>query len=144
MTRPFDWQSRMAEMLKSCMRTEFVWGEHDCALFACNVAQSVCGIDFADPLRGRYSTKHEAYKVLKNYAGGGLTEAVEKIAATYNCAEVPILMARRGDIVLGKVEVVEGFGISVGICLGEKIAFAASIGFLQKPIDLDYRAWRTP
>ena len=145
MTRPFDWQSRMSRALTARRETLFAWGGHDCALFACDIARVVCEIDFAEPLRGRYTTRLGAYKVLKDYGGGGLEETAEKIAKDHDCEEVTPLMARRGDIILAKIlvygEVLED---SLGVCIGERAAFAAAQGFVQVPMTQTRRAWRIP
>ncbi len=142
--RPFDWQSRMSRALAARRETPFAWGRHDCALFACDVAEAVCGIDFATPLRGRYGTKRGAYAVLDDFAGGGLEQAAEKIARDHGCAEVAPLMARRGDIILAEIPVDRASGDALGICLGERIAFAAERGFVQLPLVKAHRAWRVP
>ena len=142
--RPFDWQSRMSRALAARRETPFAWGRHDCALFACDVAEAVCGIDFAAPLRGRYGTKRGAYAVLDDFAGGGLEQAAEKIASDHVCAEVAPLMARRGDIILAEIPVDRASADALGICLGERIAFAAERGFVQLPLVKARRAWRVP
>lgn len=148
MMRPFDWQSRMSRALAARRETSFAWGRHDCALFACDMAEAVCGIDFAAPLRGRYGTRREAYAVLGDFAGGGLEQAAEKIARGRGCAEVAPLMARRGDIILAEIAVGGApggaLGDALGICLGERIAFAAERGFAQLPLVKARRAWRVP
>ncbi len=142
--RPYDWQSRMSEALAARREAPFVWGRHDCALFACDVAEAVCGINFAASLRGRYGTKREAYAVLDGFAGGGLEQAAEKIARDHGCPEVAPLMARRGDIVLAEIAIDGGSSDALGICLGEWIAFAAGRGFVQLPLTKARRAWRVP
>ncbi len=144
MMRPFDWQSRMSRALAARRETPFAWGRHDCALFACDLAEAVCGIDFAAPLRGRYGTRREAYAVLDDFAGGGLEQAAEKIARDHGCAEVAPLMARRGDIILAEIPIAGASGDALGICLGERIAFAAERGFAQLPLVKARRAWRVP
>ncbi len=142
--RPFDWQSRMSRALAARRETPFAWGRHDCALFACDVAEAVCGIDFAASLRGRYGTKREAYAVLDGFAGSGLEQAAEKIARDHGCAEVAPLMARRGDIMLAEIPVDGAPGDALGICVGERIAFAAERGFVQLPLVKARRDWRVP
>ncbi len=143
MTRPPDWQSRMAQALKTRRERPFAWGRHDCGLFACDIAEAISGVDLAAALRGRYSTRRGAFRALKSFAGGGIETAIEKIAKDHGCAEVPPLMAQRGDILLAEVlvhsEVLED---SLGVCLGETAAFAAAQGFVQLPIAQARRAWR--
>lgn len=148
MTRPPDWQSKMIAALAARRDEPFVWGGHDCALFACDIAEAICGIDFAEPLRGHYTTRRGAYKVLKSFAGGALEEAAAKIAEDHNCEEVPILMARRGDIVIAELTVTydghEYVQDCLGVCLGQGAAYATGTGFAQAPITQARRAWRIP
>jgi len=144
-TRPYDWPERMAKALDNHRGVSFAWGSHDCALFACDVAQSICGIDFAEDLRNRYKTAIGAARTLKRFVGGGLEEAAEKIACDHNCPEITPLTAQRGDIVLAEVLVSDGLlSDSLGVCLGERVAFATSQGFVQLPLAKARRAWRTP
>ncbi len=144
--RSFDWQSKMLQAVKARRNIPFAWGTHDCGLFACDITEAVCGTDFAAPFRGHYSTKLGAYKALRRYAGGGLTKVAEKISREHNLEEVQPLLARRGDLVLASVTIADtpNLRIALGICLGEKVAFASNPGFVLLPITLDYRAWRTP
>lgn len=146
MMRPFDWQERMIDAINARRDTPFAWGRHDCALFACDVAQAICGVDFAAGLRGRYATERGAYVALKRFAGpnaknGGLEAAAEKIAANHGCPEVPPLMAQRGDIVLMDSEL----GAVLGVCVGETIAKAGvETGVEFVPLAAARRAWRVP
>lgn len=144
--RPFDWQERMIDAINARRDTPFAWGSHDCALFACDVAQAICGLDFAAEFRGRYSSERGAYLALKRFSGSNakrhrLEAAVVEIAKNYDCPEVPPLMARRGDIVLMDSEM----GGVLGICVGETIAKAgAEIGVDFVPLAAARRAWRVP
>ena len=139
--RPFDWQERLIAAVADRRETPFRWGRHDCALFACDVAQAVCGIDFAAPLRGKYTTERGAAVALKRFCGSGLEEAAEKIAADHGCPEVPPLMARRGDIVILDSE----RGPLLGVCVGQHVAKAGvKSGVQHVPITAARRAWRVP
>ena len=134
----------MHAFIEGRRNSPFRWGRHDCAIFACDVAEVVCGIDFAEPLRGKYATKRGAYAALKRFAGGGLEQAAERIARDHGCPEVAPLMARRGDIVLAEIAIDGGSSDALGVCLGEWIAFAAGRGFVQLPLMKARRAWRVP
>lgn len=143
MTRPFDWPERMIDAIAARRDTPFAWGSQDCALFACDVAKAVCGVDFAAPLRGRYSTGIGAARVLKSFAGSdakecGLEAAVEKIAAGHDRPEVAPLMAQRGDLVLLDTLA----GPALGICIGEHVATAGPEGVALLPLADVTRAWR--
>ena len=116
----------------------FAWGRNDCATFACDIAEAVCGVDFADPLRGRYKTRRGAARVLKGFAGGGLDVAAEKIAVQHGRPEVAPSMARRGDLVLIDTDL----GLALGVCVGESIASAGPDGVALMPLSAARRAWR--
>lgn len=141
--RAVGWEERMKEALAARKDTLFAWGHHDCVLFACYVIEATCGIDFAKDFCCKYATEPEACEIIKDYAGGGIEEAVEKIALEYKCEEVPPSFAQRCDVMLGEV-LIHGdvMGDSIGVCLGEFVAFAAPIGFVQLPISATRRAWR--
>ena len=145
MIRPPDWQERMIKALKLKQSLPFSWGSHDCALFACDIVQAICSVDFALLFRGKYETEKEAHKVLKAFAGGGLEQVIEKLAKEHDCKEVPILKAQQGDIMLAEVLTPgDVFRDSLGICVGERIAFASKKGLVQLPLSSAKRAWRTP
>ena len=116
----------------------FAWGRNDCATFACDIAEAVCGVDFAAPLRGRYHTRLGAARGLKRVAGGGFEEATVKLAQQHNLAEIAPLMARRGDLVLIDTDI----GPALGICVGESIASAGPEGVALVPLSGARRAWR--
>ena len=116
----------------------FAWGRNDCATFACDIAEAVCGVDFAGPLRGRYKSRVGAARVLKSFARGGLEAAAEKIAEEHGLAEIAPLMARRGDLVLVDTDL----GPALGVCVGESIASAGPDGVALMPLSAAQRAWR--
>ncbi len=148
MVRPPDWQSRMASALAERRKASFVWGHHDCVAFASCIAEAICGIDFMSAFHGRYKTKIGAYRILKKYAGGGLEEGTVKLAAEFGLLEIVPRMAQRGDIVLAEIPIgayEDNVTVdSIGVCLGERIAFAGPQGFVQIPIVKARRAWRVP
>ncbi len=139
--RPFDWQELMLAAIKERRETPFAWGEHDCVLFAFDVAQAVCAIDFAAPLRGKYRSERGAALALKRFAGAGLEEAAEKIAAEHGCPEVSPLTAQRGDLVILDGE----RGALLGVCVGDRVAQAGvKSGIQYAPLLSARRAWRIP
>lgn len=89
-----DWQQRLIAVIKAAEMRPFLWGEHDCCLFAADCAQAMCGEDFAADFRGSYGTETGAKKAILR--GGG---TLEKVFAKY-LDEVPVKLARRGDIAI--------------------------------------------
>ncbi|WP_140920881.1 DUF6950 family protein [Limnobaculum xujianqingii] len=87
-----DWQERLVRTLQAAKMRPFSWGEHDCALFAADCVQAMCGEDFAAVYRGTYDSRIGAKKALLKHHGT-LENAL--------CAcmdQVPIKLLQRGDV----------------------------------------------
>lgn len=87
-----DWHNRLIAVIRAAEKRPFLWGEHDCCLFAADCAEAITGDNFADGWRGTYDSETGAKKALLR--GGG---SLEKVLAKY-LDEVPVKMAQRGDI----------------------------------------------
>lgn len=87
-----DWHNRLIAVIRAAEKRPFLWGEHDCCLFAADCAEAMTGDNFADGWRGTYDSETGAKKALLR--GGG---SLEKVLAKY-LDEVPVKMAQRGDI----------------------------------------------
>ena len=89
-----DWHNRLIAVIRAAEKRPFLWGEHDCCLFAADCAEAMTGDDFADGWRGTYDSETGAKKALLR--GGG---SLENVLAKY-LDEVPVKMAQRGDIAI--------------------------------------------
>lgn len=89
-----DWHNRLIAVIRAAEKRPFLWGEHDCCLFAADCAEAMTGDNFADGWRGTYDSETGAKKAL--LGGGG---SLEKVLAKY-LDEVPVKMAQRGDIAI--------------------------------------------
>lgn len=87
-----DWHNRLIAVIRAAEKRPFLWGEHDCCLFAADCAEAMTEENFADGWRGTYDSETGAKKALLR--GGG---SLEKVLAKY-LDEVPVKMAQRGDI----------------------------------------------
>lgn len=87
-----DWHNRLIAVIRAAEKRPFLWGEHDCCLFAADCAEAMTGDNFADGWRGTYDSETGAKKALLR--GGG---SLEKVLAKH-LDEVPVKMAQRGDI----------------------------------------------
>ncbi|MCU6204521.1 DUF6950 family protein [Enterobacter cloacae] len=87
-----DCHNRLIAVIMAAAKRPFLWGEHDCCLFAADCAEAMTGENFADGWRGTYDSETGAKKALLR--GGG---SLEKVLAKY-LDEVPVKMAQRGDI----------------------------------------------
>lgn len=89
-----DWHNRLIAVIRAAEKRPFLWGEHDCCLFAADCAEAMTGDSFAHGWRGTYASETGAKKALLR--GGG---SLEKVLAKY-LDEVPVKMAQRGDIAI--------------------------------------------
>jgi len=139
MPRKDLWESRLAELMAEAQDASFVWGEHDCALFACKGILALTGEDYGKAYRGRYATKAEAKVILE--AEGGVKGIAEKIAKEMNFTVVDPLFAQRGDVALGDFDGQQ----TLGICVGRTFSFAVEPkGLVQVRLDspLVMMVWR--
>lgn len=118
LTRYPDWPERLRAFLDGAARRPFSWAEFNCCLFAAAGVAALTGTDPAAPLRGKFTTRRQAYAALKRFASGGVPEIAGKIAAALGCPEIPPRLAQRGDVVL-----VDGTaGPALGLCAGAAVA----------------------
>lgn len=89
-----NWTIRLPETLQKAMHKPFLWGEHDCCLFAADCVIALCDFDPCEKVRGRYKTRAGAMRVLKTEFGD-----IES-ALSNHFLEVPVNHATRGDIVM--------------------------------------------
>ena len=126
-----DWHNRLIAVIRAAEKRPFLWGEHDCCLFAADCAEAMTGDNFADGWRGTYDSVTGAKKALLR--GGG---SLEKVLAKY-LDEVPVKMAQRGDIA-----VVENAGTRcAGVIYGGAVWVPGETGLVClriKPLS----AWR--
>jgi len=102
------------------------------------------GSDPGHWFRERYETKKQAFKLLKQFAGGGLTEAVEKIAKEMGYPEIQPEKANSGDMVLIDVENIhpDAYGLTAAIMVCPEVAIAQGKDNLVYVDDPDIkRAW---
>lgn len=133
--RVHGWPLILAQKVREARDTPFVWGEHDCALFAADTVLAMTGEDFAEQFRGTYSTALGAEKALRKAGFDSLW------AYATHCFGTPLqdtLTARRGDLVL--VETTNGPALS--ICFGPSAAAAGADGLVFLPTSHWVSAWR--
>lgn len=87
-----DWHNRLIAVIRAAEKRPFLWGEHDCCLFAADCAEAMTGDNFADGWRGTYDSETGAKKALLRCGG-----SLEKVLSKY-LDEVPVKMAQRGDV----------------------------------------------
>lgn len=137
-TRREDWPERLRAFVEAAARTPFAYGSHDCLLFAAGAIEAMTGTDLAAAVRGTYRDAEGAAAALAAFAGAGVLEAAEKVAAEHGLAPIAWPLAQRGDAVL----VGTPLGPALGICLGAHAAVAAAGGLATVPMSRAARAWR--
>jgi hypothetical protein len=129
------------QVFNEAERAEFVWGEWDCANFVAKVIYAKCGKDVAAPFRGKYTDQFGAYRMLREYCGGGLLMFAEKVARVHGFQVVQVSMAQRGDV----VAVITGKGCALGVVdlSGMEVAMMhTKLGLIRRPLKGGFRAWR--
>lgn len=131
--RRLDWLPRLLEVIESCRDTPFDWGSHDCGLFAARCIEAMTGVDVAIDVRGQYSTKAGAMRVLHQR---GMT-SIADFAGSILPEPCPRYLARRGDIIL--FHAVEG--PALGICMGHLAVGPGPKGLTWIPARHWVKAW---
>lgn len=130
-----DWPERLSAQIHACMKAPFVWGQHDCCLFAMDCVKAMTGEDLAAPYRG-YTSQIQAMRMLKE--NGGVAGIAEAVARKYDIPEIAPTLAGRGDVCLFDT----GHGDTLGICTGVNIFAPAFEGLVGTPALQALRAWR--
>lgn len=131
-----NWPELLNSYIAEQETAPFVWGEHDCCLFVCNVIQLLTGIDPAKDYRNRYKTKAGATRLLAK--AGGLEALAVAVCADMEFVEIGVNFCQRGDLVLMDCAEEQ----ALGICLGANAAFVTLTGFTYYPLSKCCRAWR--
>lgn len=109
------------------------WGEADCCTAACDVFDRLYGIDPMASLRGRYTSRREAYRIVREMGGFE--------AMTQTLADKAGLREGNGEpgeigIIFGQMD-----GFALGICLAPgSWAGKTPTGLATLPAAL--RSWR--
>jgi hypothetical protein len=141
-SRKENWQELLHAFMLDCDGMEFVRGKHDCIMFAANAVRSITGVDMAESIRGKYSTRQSAIRVLQSGLGfPTILEAVDHLCAAHGIGEVPMLFAMPGDIVIGESR---DLGHACGIAWRDRAVTVSrahrGLTAMAKPI----KAWRVP
>ena len=126
MRRYEDWPDRLVCFLADRDRTPLKWGTSDCSLFACDAVKAMNGSDPGHWFREKYKTKTRAFRLLRQFAGGGLIETTERVMKEMDYPEIKPEKANSGDVVLINVENVhpDAFGLTTAIMACPEVAIA--------------------
>lgn len=123
----------LANYIKEYKDTPFVWGEHDCILFAAKAYKALTGVDYYTKYLP-YSSEDEAMKILKE--NGGVMGIISK---NLGPGLRNIKKAQRGCPVVLKNKykmcgIISGDGVSI-IAPGDK-------GLVYRPLSEGIAFWR--
>lgn len=133
MTAQPNWHQRLDALVGASLRRPFVWGEHDCCLFAADAVLAITGTDPATGLRGTYRTEAQAQALLQQLGG------LQAIGARAGQAVAP-LMAQAGDVGL----VNDGQRDLLAVCTGPHWLAPCRRGLAVLPFNTASMAWRVP
>lgn len=130
------WEGRLSAVVEAARNTPYKLGEHDCFRFACAAVEALTGADVWTAWRGRYRTRREALRRIREFGGGGFTEAGTKL---FGVAPVPVGLARRGDV-LEYAD--DSCAAHLGVCVGAHVAVLAESGLAFVRLSDCRHAWR--
>lgn len=139
--RPHHWPEALAAFIEDLRDAPFVWGQHDCCLFAANWVHVCHGVDVMEDFRGRYSSLKQAVKLFHRRKGG-LPGIIDKTLLNYGIAPLTsVAYAQRGDLAAAGSGM-PAMPLTMGICEGAWAWFPAEKGLARKPLAECVRAWR--
>ncbi len=152
--KTLGWEDRLAQYLLDCTQLAFVWGMHDCALFAAGAVQAMTGHDLGAIFRGQYNDALGAERALRNYlkvhhvALRQEDSALEMVIwdllyVVHDCEKIKQSgFISRGDIIV--IDVPET-GIAIGVCDGvNMLAVRVEGGLTNLPREAVRYGWRLP
>lgn len=125
-----DAQARLHALLRQRWAAPFVWGQHDCCLWAADAVAAQLGADPAASLRGTYDDARSAARTVRSLGGMQALAA----AALGQPLRAPLL-ACEGDVGL------TASGTLV-VCLGAQWAAPGQRGLVLLPLRDAVAAWR--
>lgn len=138
--RRLDWPERLAACVEAARNQPFVWGSHDCVLWACDVIREMIGSDPASSFRGTYDSAAGALRTVLEI-GEDFRTAVETVCTAQGFKVTAPAFAQRGDLVLvpsGR----EGWPEALGICVGKDAMTAGETGLVKISMAQAIMAWR--
>lgn len=136
MTRCDNWPGKLDLFIEEKRAQPFHWERNNCAFFAADWVALLTGVDLASSYREQVTSVRSAVKLMRN--GGGLLDLATAPLARWNCPQVPVAYARRGDLVTTETKHGPAFGVFLGHCG----AFAGPAGLTFVPCDQLTQAWR--
>jgi hypothetical protein len=132
MSKLTGWEGRLSSVVDDAVNRKFIWGEHDCSLFAARCADAVYGTKFEAANTGKYKTARGAAGRVKRL--GGYDAHLRKLG--FN----PVLksFAQRGDTAIIEQDGRE----ALGVVMGPNIVAASTDGLAFVPVGDALGVWR--
>lgn len=131
MTRLKNWASRFDALVESVRAAPFVWGSHDCCMWAAASVVALTGCDPAASLRGTYSSELGAARALARV--GGLAGAGALCGVCIDSKRAIV-----GDV--ARVTWPDGVE-SLGVCSGAAWLCVGDFGLVMFPLTAALSAW---
>ena len=131
--RSDGWESALADLIKQRRFAPFVWGQHDCCLFAADCALAITGTDWAATFRGHYNSASGAARQIA--ARGGFESMITGLLGDPLAA---VTLAQRGDVVM----LDQDGHPALAVCCGATVAAAGINGLVFRPMTDGLLAWR--
>lgn len=129
-----DWPERLFKTVRRAKDLGFSWGKNDCALFACDCALAITGVDHAAKFRGTYKTKAGAFLMLRKIED---VKSLLELADKYLGERIELSQAKRGDVV---ALMMDNF-YALGVVTGSNAVFVTLSGTQTVPVSSCLTAW---
>ena len=125
-----NWPRLMNEAIEAVRDKPFVWGKHDCCLFAADVVKAMTGEDPMTEFRGQYKDQESALRALKEIGSGNLYQTMRR---KFGNPRRP----RRGYVVYYNKPMP-----ALGICIGQNCVFVGQEGTKEGLVTLPTEGMR--
>jgi hypothetical protein len=128
----------VTDLLAPYRDAEFRWGEMDCCLFVANVLRDLCGRDYAEQWRGKYSTELGARRLVVKHGG------LEGLASSVFGPMCPVDECGEGSPVLLNKKLIaqDSVGGALGIIHGGRVIYLTQRGLADAPMSYAMGGWR--
>lgn len=130
-----NWPRALADFVDSRRNEPFLWGKHDCCLFAADAALAITGIDAAAHLRGTYDSAMSAMRIIN--LNTDLETLIDRCCSGVGFEHTKLKFAMRGDVVMIGDE-----RPWAGVVMGDIVAGPGEHGVVFASIGKAVKAWR--
>lgn len=127
-----DWAARLEAEFMAGRDRPFAWHDNDCGSAFCRWLEAMTGVNPFPRIAPRpYKTEIGAAGALKRFAGGGLIEAADKLAAEWRLEPCDPVYLQRGDPLVFEGE--EGPTLGMFYLTAQHVIKQAETGILVLP-----------